>query len=311
MQVGHSIRRQSQASRPAVPAIGLTGKPKAVFGIGLGGTGKTTLMRWAVEQVINAGAEPSMAAMDSQNRDLRNYFDGVLKLDSYVPAEVAKWLEDFLSYLMKTKGSALLDMGGGDTALGSLIASNPDIVQVLGDAGGSAVPLVHDRLLRRGGRVCQLPCGTQNGSRRTVPEVRDPSRIWRGGRHPVAINFEPEKRIPMRGDGRTRSRFTRVMHTSIDRPYQSEHDAKNGAESQDRQGELHPDPEIPDGRFNPVAPGVGQHAAAAFNDGINAALPPSEIFWPVEPEIAKRTHHRERGPEPEEIDPRPAPGASN
>jgi hypothetical protein len=46
------------------------------------------------------------------------------------------------------------------------------------------------------------------------------------------------------------------------------HDAKNGPESQDRQGELHPDPEIPDGRFNSIAPGVGQHAAAAFNDGI-------------------------------------------
>jgi hypothetical protein len=142
VQVGHTINRQGQASRPAFSAIDLSGKSKAVFGIGLGGTGKTTLMRWAVEQVINAGAEQtSMAALDPENRDLRNYFDGVLEPEGYAPEEVAKWLEDFLAYLMKTKGSALLDMGGGDTSLGTVVAQNPDICQILEDGGVTPVAL--------------------------------------------------------------------------------------------------------------------------------------------------------------------------
>jgi hypothetical protein len=82
-----------------------------------------------------------MAALDPENRDLRNYFDGVLEPEGYAPEEVAKWLEDFLAYLMKTKGSALLDMGGGDTSLGTVVAQNPDICQILEDGGVTPVAL--------------------------------------------------------------------------------------------------------------------------------------------------------------------------
>jgi hypothetical protein len=61
------------AARPAqTPALDLTGKPKLWFVSGPGRSGKTTMLRWVVEQSANAGGVYALAAMDPANRSLGN-----------------------------------------------------------------------------------------------------------------------------------------------------------------------------------------------------------------------------------------------
>ena len=107
--------------------------------IGNGNTGKTTFLRWLAETTLARGGEPIFAAVDPENRELRDYFEGVHEPPSYDPAKVAKWLEDLFAHAMETKASACIDFGGGDTTLGRLVADSPDIVSVLEDAGISPV----------------------------------------------------------------------------------------------------------------------------------------------------------------------------
>jgi hypothetical protein len=72
------------AARPPAPklverpsGVDLGGKVKAVFFIGRGRTGKTTLARWAYEVLAERGGSAIIAAADPTNRALVNYLDGV------------------------------------------------------------------------------------------------------------------------------------------------------------------------------------------------------------------------------------------
>ena len=114
----------ASALQPAVvapvSAIDLTGKPKVWFAIGPGRAGKTMLLRWAAEMTANQGGSTIVAAADPQNRSLKNYLDGVAEPPTNDATATSRWLEALLRHVMDEKMSALVDLGGGDTALHKL-----------------------------------------------------------------------------------------------------------------------------------------------------------------------------------------------
>src|SRR6516165_5735788 len=72
-----SVKPPASMAVERPPGVGLTGKAKAIFFIGRGRTGKTTLARWAYEGLAERGGTAIIAAADPTNRALVNYLDGV------------------------------------------------------------------------------------------------------------------------------------------------------------------------------------------------------------------------------------------
>ena len=122
-------------------AINLSETPKVVFAIGLGGGGKTTFMRWAVGEAMERGSKARLAEIDPENRELKDYYGGVLEPPTYDPAGIAQWLKALLDISLREKTSALIDTGGGDAALGSLIERTDDMVKMMQDAGVEPVAI--------------------------------------------------------------------------------------------------------------------------------------------------------------------------
>jgi hypothetical protein len=122
------------APAPTASAVDLTDKPKIWFVIGPGRSGKTMLTRYAAEMCITRGAAPIMVAADPQNRSLKNYMD-VHEPPTNDAAATSRWLESLLRHTMEEKASALVDLGGGDTALHKLLAAIPTLATDLDEAG--------------------------------------------------------------------------------------------------------------------------------------------------------------------------------
>jgi hypothetical protein len=120
----------------AAGAIDLTGKTKVVMAIGLGATGKTTLLRWACERALERDeGDLALATVDPVNRELAYYFPNTLSPKTQDPAEVTAWLERMLTWTMHQQRSLAVDFGGGDTTLGRLAAEVPDLQQMMEEAG--------------------------------------------------------------------------------------------------------------------------------------------------------------------------------
>ena len=81
----------------------------------------------------------SMAALDPQNRSLATWFQDVMQPDTNDGVQTARWLSDYLDYLMAQKASAILDFGGGDTALAKMVHEVPDLCAVMTAAGVAPV----------------------------------------------------------------------------------------------------------------------------------------------------------------------------
>lgn len=124
---------------PVAAAVDLSGRAKAWFAIGPGRSGKTTLLRYLAEVILDDGREAVFAALDPQNRSLKGFLGGVQEPPTNDAAAVAKWLERLLRHLMAHRQSALLDLGGGDTSLGRLLADVPDLAEAMEEAGVSPV----------------------------------------------------------------------------------------------------------------------------------------------------------------------------
>jgi hypothetical protein len=134
--VGRQIVQVDGSPLPAAQsAIDLSERPKIVMAIGNGNTGKTTFLRWVAETTLQRGGPAIFAAVDPENRELKDYFEAVHEPPTYDPAKVAKWLEDLFGHVMENKASACIDFGGGDTTLGRLVADSPDVVGMLEEAG--------------------------------------------------------------------------------------------------------------------------------------------------------------------------------
>lgn len=146
VSVGRPLRQAKAPAAPTAPqALDLSGRQKALFAIGAGNTGKTTFLRWMIERGETTAA---IAALDPENRELKDYFPGIQEPPSHDPAGVRSWLERFLEFVMENQASAALDFGGGDTSLAQLVADTPDLASAMEDAGVSpvAVYLLSPRL---------------------------------------------------------------------------------------------------------------------------------------------------------------------
>lgn len=125
----------------ALVAPELAGHPKVWFVIGPGRTGKTTLLRYAMERVAGAGGTAVVAALDAQNRSLAGFLEGVVQPPTNDAAAVARWLENLLRSMMEDGTSAVLDLGGGDTSLGRVLADVPDLATTMEGAGVAPVAI--------------------------------------------------------------------------------------------------------------------------------------------------------------------------
>lgn len=122
-------------SEPVAQGIDLSGKPKIIFAAGRGKTGKTTLLRWMAERGRAEQKEFLLADIDPTNASFAAYFPEAAQPKTIDPLGVRQWLQGFLQYAFEKKASAMIDLGGGDTALRSLAAEMPTLVETIESAG--------------------------------------------------------------------------------------------------------------------------------------------------------------------------------
>lgn len=125
----------------AEKGIDLSDRPKIIFVIGRGKTGKTTLLRWMAEKALDGDREFLMADIDPTNASFSSYFPNVSRPTGYDPVEVRAWLLRFIAYAVEQKNTAIIDLGGGDTALRSLLSEMPTIFAEIDAAGLAPVAL--------------------------------------------------------------------------------------------------------------------------------------------------------------------------
>jgi hypothetical protein len=132
---GRSILPAAPAAPPVGSVPDLNGKPKILMAIGAGHSGKTTLLKWCVEQILERESTAKLVAIDPENRDLKNFFQNVYEPVDSDPAGVAIFLKGFFDALVRDQSSGLIDTGGGDTVIGRIVSEMPTIVADLSDAG--------------------------------------------------------------------------------------------------------------------------------------------------------------------------------
>lgn len=113
-------------SSDPVRATDLTNDAKVWLVIGPGRAGKTMLLRWVAEMSLAKGSAPIVAAADPQNRSLQHYMD-VHQPPTNDATATARWLESLLRHCMDERASALVDLGGGDTALHKMLTTVPTL----------------------------------------------------------------------------------------------------------------------------------------------------------------------------------------
>lgn len=135
------LREDAAMALPTAPAVDLGDGPKALFVMGPGRSGKTTLLRYILEEARPGKPAPIAAALDPQNRSLTSFVNEVAQPDTTDPVGVARWAEELLGFVMAEKQSALLDMGGGDLSMGKLLEDVPDLAGSLEESGVQPVAL--------------------------------------------------------------------------------------------------------------------------------------------------------------------------
>jgi hypothetical protein len=115
------------------------GKPKLLFAIGSGKTGKSTLLRWIAERATER--EGTVLATLAPNRTLKHYFPETVHPDGNSTSSGASFLEMFLDVTAENGMNAVLDFPGDDTALLHLLDQGLDPVGMLEQAGVEVVVL--------------------------------------------------------------------------------------------------------------------------------------------------------------------------
>jgi hypothetical protein len=108
-------------------------KPKLLLAIGSGKTGKSTLLRWIVEQADDR--EGTVLATLAPNRTLKHYFPAAMHPEGNSTSSGAAFLEGFLDVVAENRMNAVLDFPGDDTALLHLLDQGADPVGMLAQAG--------------------------------------------------------------------------------------------------------------------------------------------------------------------------------
>jgi hypothetical protein len=130
-------RKQDDDIKPQ-QGMDLADKPKLIFVIGRGKTGKTTFLRWVAETALDRNRPFLMADIDPTNASFSSYFPDVSRPSGHDPVEVRSWVQRFIGYAVENKTTALIDLGGGDTALRSLLSEMPSLLAEV-EAAGLAV----------------------------------------------------------------------------------------------------------------------------------------------------------------------------
>jgi hypothetical protein len=124
-----------EAEPPIAQGIDLAGKPKVVFAVGRGRTGKTTLLRWITETSVAQGGSPILADIDPSNASFSQYFSNIERPETDEPAGVVRWLQTLIEHCISEKQSAIIDIGGGDTTLRSLATEMPGLSEMMENEG--------------------------------------------------------------------------------------------------------------------------------------------------------------------------------
>lgn len=162
LDVSHLGRQER--TKPTGDALDLTGKAKAIMAIGLGATGKTTLLRWLCERALERNEDDlALATVDPVNRELGHYFPAAMAPPTQDPAQVTAWLEQLLAMIMESRKNVALDFGGGDTTLVRLLTEVPDLQQMMESAGVEPVALY--LLTPRSSDLTPIAAMTQAGFR--------------------------------------------------------------------------------------------------------------------------------------------------
>lgn len=132
-----------------------SGSPLHLFA-GPGGSSKSFVAKYRIDRAIAAGKTLAVAELDPSKRELvRTYGPGAVMQPTSLdgagndvptndPAQVVAWSIRYLEWLMSQTPPppALMEFGGGDTALIRLVSQTPDLNTVL-EAGGVSPVMWH------------------------------------------------------------------------------------------------------------------------------------------------------------------------
>ncbi len=93
--------------------------PRFVTAVGRGHTGKSVLLRWAVERALDAGRDVVIADGDGTNCSLAARFgvERVTQPPSTKADDMFKWVCGLVDQQIEDRRTVYLDLGGGDTTL--------------------------------------------------------------------------------------------------------------------------------------------------------------------------------------------------
>lgn len=126
------------AGQVATRAPALAGVP-VWYLIGANYSGKTTFARWMCGRMLEAGRSAVMAAADPANRTLADFFEAVAQPPSNDAGQTAGWLQALTDHVITHRLAGVVDMGGGDTALGKVVDLVPTLAPTMEEAGVSPV----------------------------------------------------------------------------------------------------------------------------------------------------------------------------
>lgn len=129
---------------PSAPTqqVTLPGRPTLFVAIGRQRVGKTTTLKAIAEITRQQGGNPEIWNTDSLNRShsISSLGDGVMEPPSATAAGQAIWLEERIENMVTGGHDAILDIGGGWTAMHELIKTSP-LITALDEIGVSLVAL--------------------------------------------------------------------------------------------------------------------------------------------------------------------------
>src|ERR1700710_1311871 len=137
--VGSFAPQKAKDDLHPAQGVDLSGQARIIFVIGRGKTGKTTFLRWAAEKALDRNRPFLMADIDPTNASFSSYFPDVSRPSGHDPVEVRSWVQRFIGYAVENKITALIDLGGGDTALRSLLFEMPSLLADVETAGLAVV----------------------------------------------------------------------------------------------------------------------------------------------------------------------------
>jgi hypothetical protein len=92
-------------------------QPKMIIAGGRGKVGKSSMLRWIIEEYIARGGEPVVADADRTNPTLSAFFPRATRPPSAEDDDVRDWLNDLADTQIERRSTIFLDLGGGDTTL--------------------------------------------------------------------------------------------------------------------------------------------------------------------------------------------------